>query len=109
MHPQDRLRAVVWQVLRRGYARLLAAQTGRQAAALTEAEASLLVDPHLDALQHDFRAICEALAEAQRVGAEHVHGVLHALPSLEPDDHDLLDEAVEWSATQAREGLDEGA
>ena len=107
MEAPDELRTAVWQVLRRAYVRLLAPREGKRPELLTEAEASLLIDPHLDALQHDFSALCLTLAEAHRRGAEHVHGVMHSLPGMDVDDHTLLDDAVEWASTAAAEGLDD--
>lgn len=93
----ESLRSAVWQVLRRGYVRLLAKLEGRRAETLTEAEASLLIDPHTEEFVHDFHALCLVIGEAQRNGAEHVRLMLES-QQMPPEARIVLDEALSLAA-----------
>lgn len=93
--------SAVWQVLRNTYLRLLG---GARAQGLDTAEQNLLLDPHMRALEHDFKMIMEVVSQGQHAGISHVHTLLH---NREGVDNEMLDQSVEYAALDMQEKEDQ--
>ena len=86
--------ATVRRIVEASYLRILCRFSNRQPARLSQAERLELLEPHEGALEHDLGLLREVVRQAWVGGVQGVHAQLHNTDGV---DHEMLDQAIEFS------------
>lgn len=98
--PAEMRDATIWRILRAIYLRLLARDLGRPPVTLSDAEASALLDPWLEALQRDFVMLRECTRHAHAEGVGELSAKLQDSAVQHFAGHELLDQVLHPDAPE---------
>jgi hypothetical protein len=90
----DGVEATAWRFLRDVYLRVIGLCTIHPGQVMSIEEQNAALDRHLSSLQVDHAVLMTIVARCRDEGAEDIRARIH---SAEGVDHEMLDEAIDWS------------